>query len=72
MIPAEAAIPFMTLRRSMLGRKIPFRPARRGQRAGPRSVTHVRDPNFDEPDVTLGSLVPLKPVPSENAKGIRG
>ena len=70
---AAAAIPFMTLRRSMLGKN--SLPGSREQCQARGPVIHsFENPNLDveERDVTHTSSVWLKCVPTENTKRVSG
>ncbi len=72
MIPAAAAIPFMTLRLSIFGKKFPSGQRERTEQAARKPVIRPFEiHNFDveERDRPLMSSDRLKRVPSVNAKG---
>jgi hypothetical protein len=58
MIPAAAAIPFMTLRLSILGKKLPFWPAR----TDPSDTHDARATSFRDPQLDREERENLTPV----------
>jgi hypothetical protein len=73
MMLAAAAIPLMTLRRSMLGKRVPFLARANGlKREAPGPVIHqFENPQFDV-EGRDGPHMSLKCVPTENTKGGNG